>query len=35
MRWDADSAEAVMALEALRGSDLWQTYWRNLLPATS
>lgn len=35
MRWDADNAEAVMALEALRESDLWQTYWRTLLPATS
>lgn len=35
MRWDADNAEAVMALEALRESDLWQTYWRTLLPATT
>ena len=35
MRWAADNAEAVMALEALRESDLWQTYWRTLLPATS
>jgi hypothetical protein len=35
MRWDADNAEAVMALEALRESDLWHTYWRTLLPATS
>ena len=35
MRWDADNAEAVMALEALRESDLWYTYWRTLLPATS
>ena len=35
MRWDADNAEAVMALEALRESDLWTTYWRTLLPATS
>ncbi len=25
MRWDADNAEAIMALEALRESDLWQT----------
>ena len=35
MRWDTDNAEAVMALEALRESDLWTTYWRTLLPATS
>ncbi len=34
-RWDADNAEAIMALEALRESDLWQTYWRTLLPATT
>jgi len=35
MRWDADNAEAVMALEARRESGLWTTYWRTLLPATS
>ena len=35
MRWDADNAEAIMALEALRESDLWQTYWRTRLTATS
>lgn len=35
MRWDADNAEAVMALEALRKSDRWQTDWRTLLPATT
>ena len=35
MRWDADNAEAIMALEALRESDLWTTYWRTLLPTTS
>ena len=34
-RWDADNAEAVMALDALRASGLWQTYWRTLLPVTS
>ena len=27
-RWDADNAEAVMALEAMRRSDLWDQYWR-------
>lgn len=27
-RWDADNAEAVMALEALRQSDLWDRHWR-------
>jgi len=35
MRWDADNAEAVMALEALRESDLSTTYWQTLFPATS
>ena len=33
MRWDADNAEAVMALESLRESGLWKTYWQTLLPA--
>lgn len=28
MRWDADNAEAVMALEALHQSGLWNQYWR-------
>ena len=27
MRWDADNAEAIMALESLRESGLWKTYW--------
>jgi len=27
-RWDADNAEAVMALEAMRQSDLSDTYWK-------
>lgn len=26
-RWDADNAEAVMALEAMEQSNLWNTYW--------
>jgi len=30
-RWDADNAEAVMALEALHQSRLWPAYWRALL----
>lgn len=35
MRWDADNAEAVMALESLRESGLWQTYWQTQMPATT
>jgi hypothetical protein len=31
MRWDADNAEAIMALEALDQSGLWEKYW-NLPP---
>ena len=27
MRWDAANAESIMALEALRESQLWKTYW--------
>ena len=27
MRWDADNAEAIMALEALEQSGAWQGYW--------
>jgi hypothetical protein len=27
MRWDADNAEAIMALEALEQSGAWQDYW--------
>ena len=30
MRWDADNAEAIMALESLRDSELWKTYWDRL-----
>ena len=26
-RWDADNAEAVIGLEALHQSNLWETYW--------
>jgi hypothetical protein len=26
-RWDSDNAEAVMALEAMEQSRLWETYW--------
>lgn len=28
MRWDADNAEAVMALTGLYHSNLWRTYWQ-------
>jgi hypothetical protein len=31
MRWDADNAEAVMALEALEQSGGWQAYWDSFL----
>jgi len=34
MRWDADNAEAIMALESLRESGLWKTYWQTQLPKT-
>lgn len=27
MRWDTPNAEAMMALAAVRSSNLWQTYW--------
>ena len=30
-RWDHDNAEAVMALEALRQSNLWDKYWSKAL----
>lgn len=30
-RWDADNAEAVMALEAMRQSDQWNAYWASRL----
>jgi len=29
MRWDADNAEAVMALAGLYHSNLWRTYWNS------
>ena len=32
MRWDADNAEAIMALESLWDSGLWKTYWERMLP---
>ena len=35
MRWDADNAEAIMALESLREGGLWKTYWQTLLPKTT
>jgi hypothetical protein len=35
MRWDADNAEAVMALESLRESGLWKAYWQRLVLTTS
>lgn len=35
MRWDADNAEAIMALESLRESGLWKTYWQTLVPKTT
>lgn len=31
MRWDADNAESVMALEALDQSGAWDAYWKGLL----
>jgi len=31
MRWDGDNAEAIMALEALHQSNLWDRYWTNAL----
>lgn len=31
MRWDADNAEAMMALESIYQSDLWDRYWINAL----
>ena len=34
MRWDADNAEAVMAIEALTQSGQWDLYWQNQLPPT-
>jgi hypothetical protein len=34
MRWDADNAEAVMALDALEQSGEWKPYWRSRLRPT-
>jgi hypothetical protein len=34
MRWDADNAEAIMALEALTQSGQWDEYWRSRLRPT-
>jgi hypothetical protein len=34
MRWDADNAEAIMALEALSQSGQWDQYWRSQLRPT-
>jgi hypothetical protein len=31
MRWNADNAEALMAIEALEQSGGWQAYWDSLL----
>jgi len=31
MRWDADNAEALMALEALIQSGQWELYWQSQL----
>ena len=32
MRWDANNAEALMALEALSQSNLWKPYWQSQIP---
>jgi hypothetical protein len=34
MRWDADNAEAIMALEALTQSGQWDLYWQSQLRPT-
>ena len=34
MRWDADNAEALMALEALTQSGRWAGYWKSQLRPT-
>lgn len=31
MRWDRDNAEAMMALESLYQSNLWDRYWQNVM----
>jgi hypothetical protein len=35
MRWDADNAEAVMALEALMQSNLWEQWWQHRLKSAN
>jgi hypothetical protein len=35
MRWDSDNAEAMMALEALEQSNLWDRYWTKALQAVT
>jgi hypothetical protein len=35
MRWDSDNAEAMMALEALEQSNLWDRYWARALQAVT
>lgn len=35
MRWDADNAEAIMALEAMWQSNQWETYWRVALSSAN
>jgi hypothetical protein len=35
MRWDADNAEALMALEALNQSGQWDLYWKSQLRSTA
>ncbi len=34
-RWDADNAEAMMALAALHDSQMWQQHWETLDPQTN
>ena len=34
MRWDADNAEAIMAIEALTQSGQWDVYWQSQLKPT-
>jgi hypothetical protein len=31
MRWDSDHAEAMMSLESIVQSNLWDRYWNNAL----
>jgi len=34
MRWDADNADALMALAGLEQSDQWKLYWQTRLKPT-